>query len=200
MRSISVIAATTACVLLLTATTRLALADDAAVTRDLSLEQLKIFKAGSAKQNSLQVTATVNRKDLTYAKGETVKLHVRVNEDAHVLVYDTGPTGNIIQLFPNSLQKDDVIKAGHNVSIPPLDSKIKIKVTGKTGAELLTVVASNKPIKLKSGVVVSGDDVFMTIKESADEFARDLTLATENPAPGAKLSTVQLPIKTVSSR
>jgi hypothetical protein len=200
MRSISAIAAATACVLLLTATTRLVLADDDAATRDLSLEQLKIFKAGSAKQSSLQVTAMVDRKDLTYAKGETVKLHVRVSEDAHVLVYDTGPTGNIIQLFPNPLQKDGVIKAGHNVSIPPSDSKVKIRVTGKTGAELLTVVASNKPIKLKSGVVMSGDDVFIAIKESADEFARDLTLATENPAPGTKLSTVQIPLKTVSSR
>jgi hypothetical protein len=199
MRSISAIAAATACVLLLTATTRLVLADDDAATRDLSLEQLKIFKAG-AKQSSLQVTAMVDRKDLTYAKGETVKLHVRVSEDAHVLVYDTGPTGNIIQLFPNPLQKDGVIKAGHNVSIPPSDSKVKIRVTGKTGAELLTVVASNKPIKLKSGVVMSGDDVFIAIKESADEFARDLTLATENPAPGTKLSTVQIPLKTVSSR
>jgi Domain of unknown function (DUF4384) len=200
MRSIFTVATIAASALLLTAATNLASADDDAATRDLSLEQIKIFKAGSPKQGSLQVTASVDRSDLTYAKGEVMKLQVKVSEDAHVFVYDTGPGGNRILLFPNPLQKDDLIKAGHSVSIPPSDAKVKIKVTGKTGAELITVVASNKPLKWASGVVMSGDEVFMTVKESADEFARDLTLETENADPGKKLSIVQLPIKTVASR
>jgi hypothetical protein len=186
--------------LFLTAATNLASAEDDTAPRDLSVEQVKVFKAGSAKQTSLQVTASVDRADLTYAKGEAVKLNVKVNEDAHILVFDTGPTGNIVRLFPNQVQKDDLIKAGHNVSIPPSDSNVKIKVTGNTGAELITVVASNKPLKFESGVVMSGGDVFMTVKESADEFARDLTVASENAEPATKLSKLQLVIKTVPSR
>jgi uncharacterized protein DUF4384 len=200
MRSIFTIASVAASALLLTAATNLASADDDAAMRDLSVEQIKIFKAGPAKQTALQVTAAVDRADLTYAKGETVKLQVKVSEDAHVLVFDTGPTGNIVRLFPNEFQKDDLIKAGHTVSIPPSDSKVKIKVTGNTGAELITVVASNKPLKLVSGAVVSGDDVFMSVKESADQFARDLALEAENVEPSKKLSMVKLAIKTVASR
>lgn len=200
MRSIFTIASVAASALLLTAATNLASADDDAAMRDLSVEQIKIFKAGPAKQTGLQVTAAVDRADLTYAKGEAVKLQVKVSEDAHVLVFDTGPTGNIVRLFPNEFQKDDLIKAGHTVSIPPSDSKVKIKVTGNTGAELITVVASNKPLKLVSGAVMSGDDVFMSVKESADEFARDLALEAENVEPSKKLSMVKLAIKTVASR
>lgn len=200
MRSILTTATVAAAAVLLAAVTNLASAEDDAATRDLSLEQIKIFRAKPAKQSSLQVTATVDHADRTYAKGEVVKLHVKVNEDAHVLVFDEGPTGNIVQLFPNPLQKNDLIKAGHVVSVPPSDSRTKIKVTGDTGAELLKVVASTKPINLVNGAVVSGADVFMTINEAPEEFARDLTLATENPEPDQKFSFFALKLKTVPSR
>jgi hypothetical protein len=200
MRSIFTVATIVASVLLLTGAANLASAEDDAEARDLTLEQLHIFKARPAKQSSLQVTASVDRADRTYAKGETVKLHIKVNEDAHVLVFDKGPTGNLIKLFPNQLQKDDLIKAGHTVSIPPSDSKVKIKVAGDTGAEVLKVVASTKPIDLASGAVVSGDDVFMTVKEGAEEFAKDLTLATENPEPDQKFAVFEMKLKTVPSR
>lgn len=199
MRSIFAIAAVFASAGLLLTAVNLARAEDDA-TRNLSLEQIKVYSAVPAKQASLQVSAGVDRADLTYAKGEVVKLQVKVSEDAHVLVFDTGPTGKIIRLFPNEFQKDDLIKAGHNVSIPPLDSKVRIKVTGDTGAELITVVASNKPIKLVSGTVVSGEDVFLSVKESPEEFAKNLTLESEKPDPAKKLSMVKLVLKTIASR
>lgn len=198
MRSIATVSAVAVAALLVSATLNLASAEDDIAARDLSLEQAKIFKAGSAKQTSLQVTASVNRTDRTYAKGEKVKLHVKVNEDAHVLVFNTGPKGKTVRLFPNEKQKNDLVKAGHSISIPPAGTNLK--VTGDTGAELITVVASNQPFKLASGVVMSGDDVFVSMKESADEFARDLTLEIDTPAPARKVSMVKLPIKTVASR
>jgi hypothetical protein len=40
----------------------------------------------------------------------------------------------------------------------------------------------------------------MSVKESADEFARDLALETDNPEPARKVSMVKLPIKTIGSR
>lgn len=198
MRSISGVTTAAVSALLLSATLNWASAEDNAAVRDLSLEQVKIFKAGSAKQTSLQVTASVDRTDRTYAKGEKVKLHIKVNEDAHVLVFNTGPKGKTVRLFPNEKQKNDLVKAGHSISIPPAGTTLK--VTGDTGAELITVVASNQPFKLASGVVVSGDDVFVSMKESADELARDLTLETNAPEAAKKISMVKLPIKTVASR
>lgn len=198
MRSIQTVTVVVAAALFLSPTLNRASAEDNAAARNLSLEQLKIFKAGSAKQTSLQVTASVDRADQTYAKGENVKLHIKVNEDAHVLVFNTGPKGKTVRLFPNEKQKDDLVKAGRSVSIPPEGTTLK--VTGDLGAELITVVASNQPFKLASGVVVSGDNVFMPLKESADEFARNLALEADTPEPARKTSIVKLPIKTVAAR
>lgn len=198
MRFISTIAAAAVTALLLTTATNLAAAEDDAAARDLSLEQVKVFKAGSAKQTSLQVAASVDRADRTYARGEKVKLRIKVSEDAHVLVFNTGPTGKTVRLFPNEKQKDDLVKAGHTVSVPP--EGLTLTVTGDTGAELITVVASNQPLKLASNVVVSGGSPFMSVKENADEFARDLALETDKPAPAGKVSMVKLPIKTIAAR
>lgn len=175
-------------------------ADDGADQRNLSLEQVTVYNAGSAKQSTLQVTATLDRKDLTYARGEAVKLKVKVNEDAYVAVYNVGPTGKITQLFPNKFQKDGVIKAGHDTQVPPADSKTEIKVTGSTGAELIKVVASNKPLKMVAGVVMSDDQVFMPLKEGVEEFSKNLSLATSDPAPTEKWSIVNVAMKTVPSR
>lgn len=198
MRSIHTVTVVAVAALFLSPALNWASADDNVAVRDLSLEQLKIFKAGSAKQASLQVTASVDRADRTYAKGEDVKLHIKVNEDAHVLVFSTGPKGKTVRLFPNEKQKDDLVKAGRSVSVPPEGTTLK--VTGDLGAELITVVASNQPFKLASGVVISGDNIFMPLKESADEFARDLALETDTPKPARKISIVKLPIKTVAAR
>lgn len=193
MRRISTIA--TAALFVATAMNPV-LAEDAG-QRDLSMEQIKIYHAGTAKQSGLQVAAMLDHKNLTYAKGETVKLNVKVNEDAYVAIYNVGPTGKITQLFPNKFQKDGLLKAGHVTSVPPVDSKTAIKVTGDTGAELIKVVASNKPLKIVSGVVMSDDQVFMPLKEGVDEFSRDLSLATDAPAPAEKWSIVNVAIKTV---
>jgi hypothetical protein len=62
------------------------------------------------------------------------------------------------------------------------------------------VIASNKPLKIVSGVVMSDDQVFMPLREGVDEFARDLSLATDTPAPAEKWSIVNVAIKTVPSK
>jgi Domain of unknown function (DUF4384) len=174
--------------------------NDETAMRDLSPQQVEAFKAGSSRESSLRVTASVDRSDMTYAKGEAVKLRVKVNEDAYVVIYNVGPTGKITQLFPNKFQKDGLIKAGHSSEIPPADSKTEIKVTGDTGAELIKFFASNKPIKFVSGAVVADDGVFIPVKESVNEFVRDLEVATSKPAENEKLSIVNVAIKTVASR
>lgn len=200
MRSIFTISTIAASALFFTAATDLASADDDIAVHDLSPQQVEAYKAGSAKQSSLQVTASVDRKDATYAKGEAVKLKVKVNEDAYVAIYNVGPTGKLTLLFPNKFQKEGMIKAGHDAQVPPAGSKTEIKVTGDTGAELIKVVASNKPLKIISGVVMSDDQVFMPIKQDLEKFNNDLSLAASEAPEAEKWSIVNLAIKTVSSR
>lgn len=197
MRSIPTKATLVVAALLLTVSSW-ASAEDDALARDLTLDQVKVFKAGATKQTGLQIIASLDRADRTYAKGENVRLSVKVNEDTHILIFNTGPKGKTVQLFPNEKQKNNLVKAGQDLSIPPADTTLK--VTGDTGAELITIVASNQPLKLASGAVMSGTDIFAPLKQSPDEFARDLALEANNPEPAKKVSIVKLPIKTIASR
>src|SRR4051794_29444482 len=84
-------------------------AEDEIATQDLTVEQIKAVKAGPSRQSSIQLTAGVDRKDSTYARGETVSIKLKVSENAYVAVYNVGPKGKVIQLFPNRFQKDSLI-------------------------------------------------------------------------------------------
>ena len=81
----------------LTATLGLALVTTSAVhaqdsmLRELSVEQASALQAGTATPGSLRVSAWVDRHDLTYAIGDTVRIFVKSNEDAYVTVVNVGP-------------------------------------------------------------------------------------------------------------
>jgi len=175
-------------------------AAEEAVPRDLTPAQVEAYKAGVPRQSSLQVIAKVDRADLTYTVGDVVKLTVQVNEDAHVAVFNIGPKGRITQLFPNRLQKESLIKAGQEISVPPKDSATVIKVTGDTGAELIKVVASNRPLKIVSDIATSEGQAFLPIATESGKFSRDLGLATSDPGPAEKWSLVNIAIRTVPAK
>ncbi|MEH2567729.1 DUF4384 domain-containing protein [Bradyrhizobium sp. AZCC 2289] len=169
--------------------------------RDLSVEQVKAYHAGSQKQSSLKLTASVNRRDMTYARGETLKLRVQTNEDAYVTVFNVGPTGKITQLFPNSFQKDNLVKANSETEIPSPNGKAEIKISGDLGGEVIKIFASDKPLKLVPETMLSSGEVFVAVKSDVGEFVRNLEVTTAAPTTsGQKISIVNMAVKTVASR
>ena len=52
--------------------------------RDLSVEQATAFHAGTPAPGSLRISTWVDRHDLTYARGDAVRIFVKTNEDAYV--------------------------------------------------------------------------------------------------------------------
>lgn len=178
-----------------------AFAEETPFLRDLTVDQLAAYKAGSPKQSSLQVTANVDRRDLTYARGDVLKLRLKTNEDAYVTVFNVGPKGKVTQLFPNSFQKDNLIKANREVEIPSSDSKAEIKIAGDLGGEVIKVFASNKPLKVTTGGVLISGQIFAVVKGGVPELVRDLEVVTSAPAAATeKFSVFSLAIKTVASR
>jgi hypothetical protein len=174
-------------------------AADEIVTQDLTVEQIKAVKAGPNRQSSIQLTAGVDRKDATYARGEAVNIKLKVNENAYVAVYNVGPKGKVTQLFPNRFQKENLIKAGHEVQVPSAGSGAEIKVSGNVGGELIKVIASNKPLKVVPENQLVEGDVFMSVQGDVDAFVQDLEVVAKAPA-AEKVSIVNLAIKTVASR
>jgi hypothetical protein len=180
---------------LLAVSAGLALAQDSADTRNLSVEQVTAYNAGAGK-GSLRITASVDRKDLTYARGDTLKLSVKANEDAYVTVYNVGPSGQVTQLFPNKFHEDNRVKANTTVNVP--GAKAQIKVSGPVGAELIKIVATSKPHKVLSAGTESGQ-VFVVMKGGVSDLVRNLQVTAAEPA-ATGVATHNLVIKTVASR
>lgn len=173
-------------------------AEDDVLLKDLTVEQLAAYKAGSQKQSSLQVTANVDRADLTYARGDVLKLRVKTNEDAYVTVFNVGPKGKVTQIYPNSFQKDNFVKANREVEIPSADSKAEIKIAGDLGGEVVKVFATNKQLKIVPEGVPG--QVFLSVKESVPEIVRNLEVTASAAPASEKVSIVSLAFKTVASR
>src|SRR5262249_3833160 len=56
------------------------------ILRDLSVEQATAFQAGTPAPGSLRISTWVDRHDLTYARGDDVRIFVKTNEDAYVTI------------------------------------------------------------------------------------------------------------------
>lgn len=167
--------------------------------KNLSVEQVTAFNATSPKPGSLKVLGWVDRRDLTYAKGEEVKLYVKANEKAYVTVFNVGPTGQVTQLFPNSFQKDNLVKANQQVEIAPAKSGATIKISGDTGAEVIKIFASSKPLQLVPTSALGTGTVFFAVKGGVTDFVRNLEVATNAPTAD-KVAVHNMAIKTVASR
>lgn len=152
-----------------------------AAQRSLTQGQHSAAAAGSARPGSLRVTTRFDREDLTYRKGETVRLTVETNEDAYVTVVGVGPSGSTVQLFPNALQPDNLVKANTPVEIPSAGSGAQITVNPPFGAELIKVVASDKPIAVVPDTQAERAGIFRSLTGGAEALIHQLNSAT---APG----------------
>jgi hypothetical protein len=154
-----------------------ALAEQAA-QRSLTLGQHGAAAAGTARPGSLRVTTRFDRPDLTYRKGDTVRLTVETNEDAYVTVVGVGPSGRTVQLFPNAMQTDNLVKANTPVEIPSAASGAQITVNPPFGAELIKVFASEKPITVVPEKQTERIGIFRSLTGGADALIHQADSAT----------------------
>lgn len=169
------------------------------LTRNLSVEQTTAYNAVTGKPGSLKVTGWVDRKDLTYIKGETVKIFVKPNQQAYITVFNIGPGGQVTQLFPNAFQKENLVKANQQIEIAPAKSGAAIKVSGETGAEVIKIFASSKPVQFVPASELTAGTAFFVVKGSVTDFVRNLEVAATAPAADA-IAVHNMIIKTAASR
>lgn len=150
--------------------------------RDLTIEQNSAAQAGTARPSSLQVQVAADRPDATYAIGETVRLTISANEEAYVTVLDIGPTGQVTQLFPNQHQTDNHLMPNRPVEIAGGSTGAKVTVTGPVGAELIKVIASNKPLTVVSESQLQGRSAFRSVDGGVKTVLRDMQIVDEQAA------------------
>jgi hypothetical protein len=172
------------------------------ILRDLSAEQATAFQAGTTAPGSLRVSTWVDRHDLTYARGDAVRIFVRTSEDAYVTVVNVGPSGKVTQLFPNAFQQSNRVAANRTLEVPSANGGSRINVSGPVGAELIKVFVSSEPIKIipESQLVGSGG-AFRSLAGGVSDLVRNLEVSAGGPAGGqSKFAISNLVIKTIASR
>src|SRR5262245_49043245 len=175
-------------------------ADDS-ILRDLSAEQATAFQAGSPAPGSLRVSTWVDRHDLTYARGDAVRIFVKTNEDAYVTIVNVGPSGKVTQLFPNAFQQSSRVAANRALEVPSGNGGSRINVSGPVGAELIKVFVSNEPIKIIPESQLVGSGAFRSLAGGVSDLVRNLEVTAAAPASGeSKFAISNLVIKTISSR
>jgi hypothetical protein len=171
------------------------------ILRDLSAEQATAFQAGASGPVSLRVSTWVDRHDLTYARGDAVRIFVKTNEDAYVTIVNVGPSGKVTQLFPNAFQPSNRIAANRALQVPAPNGSSRINVSGPVGAELIKVFVSSEPIKIIPESQLVGNGAFRSLAGGVSDLVRNLEVSASAPAGGqSRFAISNLVIKTISSR
>jgi Domain of unknown function (DUF4384) len=171
------------------------------ILRDLSAEQATAFQAGTPTPGSLRVSTWVDRHDLTYARGDAVRIFVKTNEDAYVTMINVGPSGKVTQLFPNAFQQSNRVAANRPLEVPSANGSSRINVSGPVGAELIKVFVSSEPIKVIPESQLVGSGAFRSLAGGVSDLLRNLEVSATAPAGGqSKFAISNLVIKTISSR
>jgi hypothetical protein len=166
--------------------------------RDLSVQQTTAYGAGTSRPGSLKVSVGADRSDATYALGETARLFINSNEDAFVTVFSIGPTGQVHQLFPNSYQTDNRVQASRPVEIAGGNSGARISISGPVGAELIKVVASNKPLVVIAENLLQGRDIFRAVEGGVQTLVRNLEIVGNDA--DRKIDIENYTLRTIAAR
>ena len=171
--------------------------------RNLTVEQVAFdvvqAPVGAPTTNPLHVSAWVDHPNNTYAYGERVRLFVQTNKDAYVTVLNVGPDGATTMLFPNRFGADNRVRANTVTEVPDPASQASIAVTGTTGAELIKVIASIRPVPLFDAAQLASAGPFQTLRTRAGETARNLSVVMESQA-SAEWDVYDKVIQTITRR
>ncbi|MBI1313838.1 DUF4384 domain-containing protein [bacterium] len=96
---------------------------------------------------SFLVRAEVNRESRDYREGDTFSLKVVSEKDAYLYVIYQQADGATYQVFPNSAQPDNRIRAKQAVQIPAEDDLFRWRIAAPFGTETVKVIAAEQPLK-----------------------------------------------------
>ncbi|MDZ4852316.1 MAG: DUF4384 domain-containing protein, partial [Pirellulaceae bacterium] len=92
------------------------------------------------------VRIEIDRKSRDYREGDNLAVKVVSEIDAYVYVVYQQADGKTFQIFPNSKQPDNRLKARQAVQIPGDDDLFRWKIGPPFGKEMLKVIATEHPI------------------------------------------------------
>lgn len=83
-------------------------------------------------------------------EGDEVKIYYQANEDCYVYIFSVAADGSVTLLLPNSMNKDNGVKAGKAYEFPSADGSIKLQAqflpgfTGNRAEEKIKLIATKQ--------------------------------------------------------
>jgi hypothetical protein len=83
---------------------------------------------------------TIRPDRAAYRIGEPVHIGVSSKRDCHLTLIDVGAGGKAVQLFPNSLQRESLIRADERIVIPSPQSPFQFVARGPAGVDAILAI------------------------------------------------------------
>ncbi len=104
----------------------------------------------SQSQPSFYVRASCDHDSRLYYEGDSLSIKLKCEVDAFIYAIYQQADGQKYQIFPNSGQPNNRVKAGEEVVIPGRNDAFRWTVTAPLGKEQILVLASKEPLKVLS--------------------------------------------------
>ncbi len=122
-----------------------------------------------------------------YRVGETVRIIASAQHDCRLTLINVGAGGHAVQLFPNTYQRDNLLRAGEVAMIPSPQSPVQFVAHGPAGVEGVVAICRDEampalyPNSMQAG---SGGDAYPVVG-TTNSIGHDLvvTLTTAGDAP-----------------
>ena len=114
------------------------------------------------------------KSERNYHIGEKVNLYFKSEKDCYLTLLNYGTSGKLTVLFPNSLFKDNSIKANKIYAIPGRDYPFDYLISGPKGVERIKAIATTDKLDLIK-LVYRKNEIFSTSTSAS----RDISVAAK---------------------
>jgi Domain of unknown function (DUF4384) len=137
---------------------------------------------------SLSVNVSVDRagSNPVYNIGDSIRVNVRVSDDAYVYLFSVHADGQIDQILPNRLSGgSQFLRANETRSFPPAGGAYTLSVDGPSGQDKVLAVASKRQLDTSEIASFRGNQAFATSSiQGQDNLARALSIVVQ-PVPAS---------------
>ena len=126
------------------------------------------------KHSSFVVRVNVDHADRVYVKDDLLRITVESSAAGYLYLFHRDAVGNVTMLFPNRLQKKNLVQKNEPVTVPAPGSIFQIRIDAPFGNELLKAVASQEPLEFFAEMDLTGINTLRIDDEDGKKLAKSV--------------------------
>lgn len=122
----------------------------AALLAEEPAQKEKVSRHSGFSRNGLMVELTTTRGEgsAEFTEGSLIRFLIRVNRSSFLYLFDFNSKGEVVLLYPESLQAQERISSGEPVVLPDDKLDYAFEVQPPFGKDLVLAVASEQPLRI----------------------------------------------------